>query len=153
MPRTQIFYGHTPSAYTSLSGFLSAGARGRNSQAQSYGWGQLCRRLCSQRLELRCRVFKDRADGLSAVGHNHLAPMVQGWRAHIVLVTIDPNVVQIDSRRPLHVRAEQHHANQEALIGNATLVHVSNGIFGGGVTQSTTKQMLDRCPWSQEMSG
>ena len=77
-------------------------------------------------MELRCKVFNDRADSLCDVGHNHLAGLVRGWRAHIVLVTIDPNVIQIDNGRPLHVRAKQHHANQEAFIRDATLVHVRN---------------------------
>lgn len=40
--------------------------------------------------------------------------------AHIMLMTVYRNVVQIDNGRPLHVGAEQHHTNHEAHVSNVT---------------------------------
>src|SRR5215472_2351204 len=81
---------------------------------------------------MRREVFTDRANGLRDVGHDHLAHLVRVGCTHIVLVTVYPNVIQIDNRRPLHVCAKQDHANREALISDVPVAHVSNLTSGVG---------------------
>jgi hypothetical protein len=68
-----------------------------------------------------CRMS---SNGLQQDGHDHLPRLVRGCCAHVVFVAINPNVIQINHGRPLHVSAKQHHKNEEALICDITFVHL-----------------------------
>lgn len=106
-------------------GVVHALQAGRNSQAQCCRGVRRFRGLCYwQRLGLKCRIAKECADRLRIDRHDHVVHLMRVCCAHIMLMTVYPNVVQIDNGRPLHVGAEQHHTNHEGLIGDVPVVHL-----------------------------
>ena len=86
-----------PDAYTSkiLGGCRHCRA-GENSQAQCSCRGQSFDELyCWQLQELTCRIVKEDSEGLRRTRHPHAVHRVRVCRAHTVLMTVYPNVIEV----------------------------------------------------------
>ena len=107
---------------------VCAGTTGReNSQTQCSCRGQpFCGLNCWQLQEITYKIVKEYSDGLRRGMHHHAVHLVRVCCAHTVLVTVYPNVIEVDNGRPLHVGAKQHHANDEALISEFPALHLRN---------------------------
>jgi len=125
---TQVFLCVTERfAYTSKT-LLGRGCRHyrqrRNSQAKGCCGDEPFRRLAyGQGEELICETPNERADSPRRAKYCYAACLVKVRCTNMVLMTVYPDVIKIDNGGPLHVGAEQHHANHKTLTNDIPVVH------------------------------